>query len=99
MVIVCPFFPTFSVRISPFYHSSDFHYTCSIMHTSSRPSRPFGLLIWGSSAEGLGLGQIGGGSGRPAIFIDRVPLAGPHSCHSRVIRNQQNFYPIFLLLP
>ena len=27
------------------------------------------------------------------------PSAGPDSCHGRVIRNQQNLFPIFLLLP
>ena len=70
VVIVCPFFPTFLVGILLFYHSSDFHYTCPIMRTSSGPSLPSGLRIGGSSAEGSELGQIGGGSGRPAIVVD-----------------------------
>ena len=42
------------------------------MRTSSRPSRPSGLHIGGSSVEGSDLGQIGGGTGRPAIVVDRV---------------------------
>ena len=52
------------------------------MRTSSRPSRPSGLRIGGSSIEGSDLGQIGRGSGRPATVVDRVPLAGPPSPHS-----------------
>ena len=53
------------------------------MRTSSRPSRPSGLLIGGSSAEGSDLGQIGGGSDRPAIVLDRVPLAGSPSPYGK----------------
>ena len=83
VVVVCPFFPTFSVRILPFYHLSDFHYTCLIMRTSFGPSRPFGLHIGGSSAEGSDLGQIGGGSGRPATVVDWVPLASPPSPYGK----------------
>ena len=70
MVVVCPFFPTFLAKILPFYHSSSFHYTCSIMCTSSELSHPSGLRIGGSSTEGSNLGQTGGGFGRPAIFFD-----------------------------
>ena len=79
VVIVYPFFPTFLAGILPFYHSFAFPYTCSIMHTSYRPNRPSGLRIGGSSTEGSDLGQIGGGSDRPAIVVDQVPLAGPPS--------------------
>ena len=69
VVHVCPFFPTFLVGILLFYHSFTFPYTYSFLRTSSRPSRPFGLLIGGSSTEGSDLGQTGGGS---------------DSCHGRV---------------
>ena len=79
MVVVCPFFPTFLVGILPFYRSSAFPYTYSIMRTFSGPNRPSGLRIKGSSIEGSDLGQIGGGSSRPAIVVDRVPSAGPPS--------------------
>ena len=70
MVVVCPLFPTFFAIIFPFYRSSAFLYTYSIMRTSSRPSRPSDLRIGGSSTEGSYFGQIGGGSGRPAIVVD-----------------------------
>ena len=70
VVVVCPFFPSFLVGIFPFYHSSAFPYTYSIIRTSSGPNRPFGLCIGGSSTEGPDLGQVGGGSGRPAIVVD-----------------------------
>ena len=83
VVVVCPFFPTFLAEILSFYHSSAFHYTCSIMCTSSGPSHPSSLRIGGSSIEGSNLGQTGGGFGRPAIFVDRVPLAGPPSLHGK----------------
>ena len=83
VVVVCPFFPTFSAGILPFYHSSNFHYTCLIMRTSSGPSRPSGLHIVGSSAKGSDLGQIVGGSGRPAIVVERVPLASPPSPYGK----------------
>ena len=83
VVVVCPFFPIFLVGISPFYHSSDSHYTYLIMHTSSGPSRPSGLHIGGSSVEGSNLGTIGGGFGRPAIVVDRVPLAGHPSSYGK----------------
>ena len=53
------------------------------MRTSSGPSRPSGLHIGGSFTEGSDLGQIGGGSGRPAIVFDRVPLVGPPSPHGK----------------
>ena len=53
------------------------------MRTSSRPSRPFGLRIGGSSTKGSNLGQIGGGSNRLDIVVDRVPLVGPHSPHGK----------------
>ena len=82
-VVVCPFFPTFLVGIFPFYHSSVFPYICPIMRTSSGPSRPYGLRVGGSSAEGLNLGHIGGRSSRPAIFVDQVPLAGPPSPYGK----------------
>ena len=77
MVVVCPFFPTFLAGILPFYRLSIFPHTCSIIRTSSRPNRPSGLCIEGSSAEGWDLGRIGGGFGRPAIVVDQVTLAGP----------------------
>ena len=70
MVIVCPFFPTFLARILPFYRSSAFPYTYSIMRTSSGPSRLSGLRIGGSSTKGSYLRKIGGGSGSPAIVVD-----------------------------
>ena len=79
VVVVCPFFPTFLVGILPFYHSSAFPYSCSIMHTSFGPNRPSGLHI----IEGSDLWQIGGGSGCLAIVVDRVPLAGPSSPHGK----------------
>ena len=53
------------------------------MRTSSGPSRPSGLRIGGSSAEGSNLGQIGGGFGRPTIVVDRVPLASPPSPYGK----------------
>ena len=53
------------------------------MHTSSRPSCLSVLRIEGSSTEGSDLGQIGGGSSRPAIVVDRVPLAGPLSPYGK----------------
>ena len=83
VVVVCPLFPTFLVGILPFYLSSIFPHTCSIMRTSPKPSHPSGLRIRGSSAEGSNLGSIGGGSGRPAIVVDRVPLAGPPSPYGK----------------
>ena len=83
VVVVCPFFPIFLAKILPFYHWSSFPYTFSIMRTSSRTNRPFGLRIRGSSTEGSDLGQIGGGSSRPAIVVDRVPLAGPPSPYGK----------------
>ena len=70
VVVVCPFFPTFLAEILPFYLSSAFPYTYSIMWASSGPSCPSGLRIRGSSTEGSDLGQIGGGSGHPAIAVD-----------------------------
>ena len=83
VVVVCPFFPTFLAEIFPFYHSAAFPYTCPIMRTSLGPSRPSGLRIRGSSTEGSKLGRIGGGSGYPAIVVDRVPLAGPSSPYGK----------------
>ena len=83
VVVVCPFFPTFLAEILPFYCSSAFPYTYSIMRTSSRSSRPSGLRIEGSSTEGSNLGQIGRGSSRPAIVVYRVPSAGPPSPHGK----------------
>ena len=83
VVVVCSFFPTFLAEFLPFYHSFAFPFTCSIMRTSSRPSRPSGLRIGGSSIEGSDLGQIRGGSGRPVLVVDRVPLAGPPSPHGK----------------
>ena len=53
------------------------------MRTSYGSSRPSGLRIEGSSIEGLNLGQIGRGSGCPAIIVDRVPLGGPPSPHGK----------------
>ena len=47
------------------------------MRTSSRPSHSSNLRIGGSFAEGSDLGQTGGGSSRPTLVVDRVPLAGP----------------------
>ena len=49
------------------------------MHTPLGLSRPHVLRIWGSSVEEPDLGQIGEGSGCPAIIVNRVPLAGPPS--------------------
>ena len=83
VVVVCPFFPTFLAGIFPFYRLSAFPYTYSIMRTSSGPNHPSGLRIGGSSTEGSGLGQIGGGSGRPTIVVDRVPSVGPPSPHGK----------------
>ena len=65
--------------ILPLYHLFNLPYTCPIMRTSSRPNRSSGLCIGGSFAEELDLGQTGEGSGRPAIVVDQVPLAGPPS--------------------
>ena len=70
VVVFCPFFPTFLVEIFPFYHLFAFPYTCSIMRTSSGPSRPSGLRIGGSSIEGSNVGQTGGGSGLSAVVVD-----------------------------
>ena len=83
MVVVYPFFPSFLAGIFPFYRSSAFPYTYSIMRTSFGHSRPSGLSIGGSSTEGSDLGQIEGGLGRPAIVIDRVPSMGPPSPHGK----------------
>ena len=83
VVIVCSFFPTFLAEFLPFYLSFFFPFTRSIMRTSSRPSHPSGLCIGGISIEGSNLGQIGGGSGRPTLVVDRVPLAGPSSPHGK----------------
>ena len=83
VVLFCPFFSTFLAGIFPFYHSFTFPYTYSIMRTSSRPNRPPGLRIRGSSTKGSDLGQTGGGSGCPAIVVDRVPLMGPPSPHGK----------------
>ena len=69
--------------IPPLYHSFDLPYTCPIMHTSSGSSRSSGLRIGGSFTEEPNLGQTGEGSGRPAIVVDRVPLAGPPSQPSK----------------
>ena len=66
-------------EVPPFYHSFDLPYSCPIMHTSSRPSRSSGLRIGGSSIKEPDLGQIGEGSGRPALIVDRVPPVGPPS--------------------
>ena len=32
-------------------------------------------------------------------IVNLTATCSADSCHGRVIRNQQNFYPIFLLLP
>ena len=53
------------------------------MRTFSGPSRSSDLHIGGSFVEGSDLGKIGGGPGRPAIVVDRVPLAGPPSLSSK----------------
>ena len=53
------------------------------MRTSFGPSRPSGLRIGGRSTKGSDLGQTGGGSGRPTIVVDRVPLVGPSSPHGK----------------
>ena len=83
MVVVRSFFPTFLAEFLPFYHSFAFPFTCSIMITSSSPSRPSGLCIGGSFTKGSDLGQVGGGFGRPALVVDRVPLVGPPSPHGK----------------
>ena len=49
------------------------------MRTPLGLSHPLVLRIGGSSAKEPDLGQTGEGSGRPTIFVDRVPLAGPPS--------------------
>ena len=66
-------------KVPPFYHSFVLSYSCPIMRTSSRPNHSSGLHIGGNSTEELDLGQIGKGSGHPALVVDRVPLAGPPS--------------------
>ena len=58
-------------------------YICPIMRTSSRPSHPSGLRIGGSPTKGSNLGQIGGGSDRLAIVVNRVPLVGPPSPYGK----------------
>ena len=71
-------------RNSAFVHSFAFPFTCAIMRTFFFGlSRPFSLCRGGSSTEGSDLGQIGGGFGRPAIVVDRVPLVGPPSPHGK----------------
>ena len=66
-------------EVPPFYHSFDLPYSCPIMRTSFGPNCSSGLHIGGSSIEEPDLGQIGEGSGRPALVVDSVPLAGPPS--------------------
>ena len=65
--------------ILPLFHSFDLPYTCLIMRTSSKPNRSSGLRIGGSFVEEPDLGQTGERSGRPAVVVDRVPLARPLS--------------------
>ena len=62
--------------IPPLYHPFDLLYSYPIMSTSSAPNRSFGLRIGGSFIEEV---QTCEGSGRPAIVVDHVPLAGPPS--------------------
>ena len=83
VVVVCPFFPNFLAGILSFYHSSVLPYICPIMRTSFGPSHPSSLRIGDSSVEGSNLGQIEGGFVRPAIVVDRVPLAGPTSPYGK----------------
>ena len=54
---------------------------------------PFGASSSGSGSTMLGCSTAGLG----ADGLTSLPLLD--SCHSRVIRNQQNLYPILLLLP
>ena len=61
--------------IPPLYHLFDLLCTCPIMHTSYGPNRSFGPRIRGSFAEEPDLGQTSEGSSRPAIVVNRVPLA------------------------
>ena len=49
------------------------------MRTSSGLNRFSGMCIGGRPTEEFDLGQTGGGSGRPAIIVDIVLLAGPLS--------------------
>ena len=66
-----------------FYHSFDLPYSYPIMRTSSRPNNSYGLRIGGSSIEEPYLGQIGEGSGRLALVVDRIPPSGPPSLSGR----------------
>ena len=79
VVIVCTLCPTFFCWNFPFlsFVRLSLHF---LNHAYFLwPSRPSSLRIVGSSAEGSDSGQIGGGSSRPAIVVDQVPLAGPPS--------------------
>ena len=60
-------------------YSFDLLFPRLTMRTPLGLSRPPVLCIRGSSAEEPNLWQTGEGSGRPAIVVDRVPLAGPPS--------------------
>ena len=70
-------------EVPPFYHLFDLPYSCPIMRTSSGPNRSSGLRIGESSTEESDLGQIGEGSGRPALVVDHDPLVGPLSSSGR----------------
>ena len=73
----------FWARIPPLYHSIDLPYTCLIMRTSSGLNRSFGQCIGGRPTEESDLGHTGGGSDRPTIIIDQVPLTGPLSPYGK----------------
>ena len=75
----CSNFGACLAEIPPFYHSFDLPYSCLIMCTSFGPNCSFGMRRGGSCTEGPDLGQIGEGSGRPALVVDRVPPTRPPS--------------------
>ena len=60
-------------------HSFDLPFPRLTTRISLGLSSPHILCIGGSSAEELDLGKKCEGYGRPAIVVDRVPLAGPPS--------------------
>ena len=60
-------------------YSFDLPFLRLTMRTPLGLSRTPVLRIGGSFIEEPDLGQTGEGSGRPAIVVDRVPLAGPPS--------------------
>ena len=83
VVVVCPFFPTFLARNFIFlsFVRLPFHLPNHAYFLWAQSSS--GLCIGGSSSEGSNLGQIGGGSDRPTIVVDRVLLTGPPSPYDK----------------